>query len=208
VAFLDLDTLKTRLRIPLADTSQDVLLNGLVAAVNSELLGLFHLDDCPTQSYTTKYDVLDEVPGLWLRQYPVRSITSVTVDGVLQDAATYYLDERPGTIMGSLRRKAGGASAAFDYWPVGPQIVEVVHTAGWTGGTVDAELTAAAVSIATWLYNTEPKTGLESERIGQYAYKLASGAAGIGYGGANAGGFPAGAARVLAQWLRPFAQWS
>lgn len=205
MAFLDLATLKLRLRIPTADTSQDALLTGLVDSVNNEMLGLFYLDDCPTQSYTVKYDILDPVPGFWLRQYPVRSITTVTVDGTLQDADTYYLDERPDTVMGSLRRKRGGATAGFSDWPTGPQVVEVVHTAGWAGGVVDAALTGAAVAIAVWLYNVEPKTGLESERIGQYAYKLASASSGMG---ASAGGMPAGAARVLAQWKRPFAEWS
>ena len=208
MAFLDLATLKERLRIPAADTSQDDLLTGLVDSVNNELLGLFCLDQCDTMSYTVKYDVLDaDISGLWLKQFPVRSVTSVTVDGSALDSDEFYLDERVG-ILGSLHRKVGGAVAGRAYWPVGPQVVEVTHTAGWDPGQMDAALTSAAVSIAVWLYNTEPKTGLESERIGQYAYKLASGAAGIGYGGANAGGFPPGAARVLAQWRRPFAEWS
>ena len=130
MAFLDLATLKERLRIPAADTSQDSLLTGLVAAVNSELQELFNLTpDCTTRAYTESYDVLDPVDGIWLKQYPVRSITSVTVDGVLLDADQTYLDPRPG-VLGSLRRKRGGAVAGFASFPVGPQIVTVVHEAG------------------------------------------------------------------------------
>ena len=208
MSFIDLATLKIRLRIPAADTTQDALLTGLVDSVNNELLNLFCLDACAETSYTDKYDVLDEVPGIWLKRTPVTTVTSVTVDGTLQDGSTYYLDETVGASMGSLRRKSGSASNTFWHFPVGPQIVEVVYSAGWVGGIPDASLTSAAVSIAVWLYNTEPKVGLQSERIGQYSYKLASVAAGLGYGGANAGGMPAGAARVLSQWIRPFANWS
>lgn len=206
--FLDLATLKLRLRIPAADVSQDSLLTGLVAAVNNEMLGLFNLDQSTTTTYSVTYDVLDSVPGIWLKQYPVRIVNSVSIDGAALAAGEFYLDPRTD-VLGSLMRKSGsGAAQRRVFWPAGAQVVTVSHDAGWDGDVVDAALTSAAVSIATWLYNTEPKTGLESERIGQYAYKMASGAAGIGYGGAAAGGYPAGAGRVLAQWIRPFADWS
>ena len=207
MAFIDLATLKERLRIPAADTSQDDLLTGIVDGVNAELLNLFTLTVCAETTYTHSFDVLDEVQGIWLRSYPVTGVTTVTVDGTVQAAGTYYLDQRTEPL-GSLMRKSAGAASAKAYWPIGPQVVTVEYTAGWTSGTPDAALISAAVAIAVWIYNTEPKAGFESERIGQYAYKLASGAAGVGYGGPNAGGFPPGAARVLAQWVRPFADWS
>lgn len=207
MSFVDLATLKQRLRIPASDTSQDDLLTGIVAGVNAELLNMFNLDACAETTYTHSFDVLDEVQGLWLHSYPVTGVTSVTVDGTVQDAATYYLDQRTAPL-GSLMRKAAGAASAKAYWPIGPQVVTVQYTAGWASGTPSDDLISAAVAIAVWVYNTEPKAGFESERIGQYSYKLASGAAGVGFGGANAGGFPPGAARVLAQWVRPFAEWS
>jgi hypothetical protein len=61
--------------------------------------------------------------------------------------------------------------------------------------------------LAIYNYNTEPKSGFDSEKIGQYQYKLGSAASvGQGFGGAGAGGFPAHVARVLASWRRPFAE--
>lgn len=207
MSFTTVDNVKLVLGIPVADTSQDSLLTLYVDAANAELLGLFHLDECGSKQYTLQYDVLDaDTRGFWLRQYPVITVDTVTVAGSVLAVDEYYLEARTAR-MGSLMRKLTGSSSAFACWPVGPQIVEVVHTAGWAGAVVDKDLAAAATMLVVWAYNTGPKTGFDSERIGQYFYKLASGGS-AGFGGGGAGGFPAPVARVLAQWRRVFAEWS
>ena len=204
--FTDLDTVKTTLGIALADTSSDLLLQAIVDGVNASFLNHFYLTDCGPTPYTSKYDIVDAVGGFWLQQYPVISVDSVSVDGTLQAAASYYLDNRVGEF-GHLRRKYGGSVAMAACWPVGPQAVEVTHTAGWTGGAPDAALQRAATLLAVHDWNTGGKLGFESERIGQYSYKLGSAASvGQGFGGAGAGGWPAPVARALASWQRPFAE--
>ena len=199
--FTDLATVKTALGI--TDTSSDALIQSIVDGVNAQLLNWFHLTDCGPTQYTSSYDLVDEVTGFWLQEYPVISVDSVTVDGVVQDAGTFYLDNRVGSL-GHLRRKAGGSVSSPRVFPIGPQVVTVTHTAGWAGGNPPADLQRAATLLAIYDWNTGAKLGFESERIGQYSYKLGSGAGGSG--SAESGGWPAPVARALSQWARPFAE--
>jgi hypothetical protein len=202
--FTDLATVKAALNI--TGTESDAVLQAIVDGVNAAMLQFFYLTDCGPTAYSSSYDVVDDVASLWLQEYPVISVDQVLVDGVVQDPATYYLDNRVGEL-GHLRRKFGGSVAAPAQWPVGPQVVQVTHTAGWAGGTPPADLQRAATLWAVYDWNTGPKQGFQSERIGQYSYTLGSTAdVGAGFGGANAGGLPAPVARALSNWQRPFAE--
>jgi hypothetical protein len=202
--FTDLATVKAALGI--TGTESDVVLQAIVDGANAEMLRFFYLTDCGPTQYTSAYDVVDDVGGIWLQQYPVISVDSVSVDGTVQDAATYYLDSRVGDF-GHLRRKFGGSISAPACWPVGPRVVSVTHTAGWAGGTPPADLQRAATLLAIYDWNTGVKQGFQSERIGQYSYTLGSAASvGQGFGGAGAGGYPAPVARILAGYKRPFAE--
>jgi hypothetical protein len=184
----------------------DTLLTAIVDGVNASFLNHFCLTDCGPTQVQSKYDVVDPVQGIWLREWPVLSVDEVRVDGVLQDADTYYLDNRVGDF-GHLRRKYGGSVAAPAQWPVGPQVLDITHTAGWALGEPDDSLQRAATLLAVYDWNTGGKLGFMQERIGQYSYKLGSAASvGQGFGGAGAGGWPAPVARVLAYWQRPFAE--
>ena len=204
MSFTTLAAVKEALRI--SGTADDALITTIVAAVNAELLDFFHLDACASQQYTLSYDVLDEVRGIWLHPYPVISADTVVVDGVTLTAGEYYLEAR-NQRMGMLMRKDSGAVASAAFWPVGPQIAVITHTAGWASGTPDPSLVRAGTLLAVYAYNTEAKLGFVSERIGQYSYKLGSGiGSGQGAGGAEAGGWPAPVARILSQWVRPFAE--
>lgn len=201
--FTDLATVKAALGI--TDTASDVVLQSIVDGVNAELLAWFHLDDCGPTQYTSSYDIVDEVAGIWLQQYPVISVDSVTVDGVVQDSATFYLDNRVGEL-GHMRRKRAGSVRVPDQFPIGPQMVTVTHTAGWAGGVPDASLQRAATLLAVYDWNTGAKQGFQSEKIGQYSYTLRGGSGATGVSGAEGGGWPGPVARVLAQWARPFAE--
>jgi hypothetical protein len=202
--FTDLATVKATLAI--TGTEYDVVLQSIIDGVNAQLLGIFHLTDCGPTAYTSAYDIVDPVAGFWLQQYPVISVDSVSVSGAVLDPASYYLDSRVGEF-GHLRRKYGGAYSSAGCWPVGPQAVEVTHTAGWAGGSPDASLQRAATLLAVHDWNTGSKQGFQQEKIGQYSYRLGSGiGSGQGAGGAEAGGWPAPVARALSQWIRPFAE--
>ena len=195
MGFATIDDVKISLGIALSDTSQDARIQAYVNAANAELLTLFGLDTVNPTVYTNKYDIITTPePGFWLIQYPVIDIQSVTVDGDVIDSDEYYL-ARPQKF-GCINRKNG-------YWDVSNQYIEVSHTAGFA--VVPPQLTRAAVLLAIYMYNTEPKEGFEREKIGQYMYRLAGSVSIEGYGGAAAGGWPAGVSRILSQWIRPFA---
>ena len=207
--FTTLAKVKEELRIPAADTTHDARLTTIVAGVNAYFFGLFQLTDTDPTSYTETYDVLDfGTEGFWLVQYPVvlaTGVTEVKFDGTVQDADTYYLGRpRP---MGLLCFKTS-AGAPFSL-PCGRQHIEVTHTAGWAAG--DEHLVAlcgAATILAAYRFNTGgSKLGLDSEKIGQYSYKLAAGVAGagVGAGGSGRGYLPPDVSLILGGLIRPFA---
>ncbi len=189
MSFCTLNDLKLVLKIDTADTSQDDLLNSIVDASNSEMLSLFNLESTVPTSYANTYDVTDAFSrGMWLYQYPVISITSVSIDGTVIDPSKYYLKHPKGF---------GLIAGIDDNFYQSTQKIEITHVAGFD--PVPASLTRAAVVLAANMYNTEAKTGFKSERIGQYSYTL-------GGEGNLASDFPAQTKRALSQWLRPFAE--
>ena len=197
MSFTDLATVKEALGI--TDASQDALLTSIVDGVNAELLNVFCLTTCDPTAYTNTFDILDAFTrDIVLPQYPVISLDTVAENGTALTLTDDFYEGRP-VGWGVLMRKTC-------YWPVGQRTVEVTHTAGWAGGTPPADLQRAAVVLAVYTYNTEPKTGFQSERIGQYAYRLGSGGSGgAGGGGAEAGGWPASVSRILSNHRRTFA---
>lgn len=194
MAFLELADLKTLMRIPGADTTRDAELTMYVDAANAHLYAIFGgLEDSAPTEYVDKITV-DDVStfGVWTRRWPVLDspVPELVEDGSTVDGADYSIND-----MG-LVRLLGRAR----YFAHGPEVLEVTYTAGFAGGDPQlAELKLIAAQIAMFNVNTAPRGGLEQERIGQYSYKLADGAAG---GGEGAGGFgiPAAAERALAKW--------
>ena len=201
--FCELADVKAALRIPDADTTHDARLQQLIDATEAELLGMFHLDQVATQAYTNLYDFFDhDEEGVWLRQYPVVTVTEVKIDGVVQDLTQWYR-RRPANL-GFLAAQYNGKVI---YMPLGRQRLEVTHEAGWAGGVVDASLQMAAVSIVMARWNVDPHLGFDSERIGQYGFTLGVGGAGgvtASTGGLFTDGIPVSARRALSQWVRPF----
>ncbi len=198
MSFTTTALIKTLLEIPALDTTHDAKLDAIVAAVNKELLELFHLDQTLAKQYTEKYDVYDRyTEDIWLWAYPVITVDTVKFDGTTLDADQYY-KKKP--------QKMGMLSLLTRRFPVGRQLTEVTHTAGWAGDVVDDDLIAAAGLMVIVRFNTDAKMGFTSERIGQYFYQLGGGAAaGIGAsGGVGQDGIPLAARRILAQWVRPF----
>lgn len=204
MCFVTVDDVKEAVGIPPADTTHDAKLTKIVAAVNGTMLGWFFLDDCAPTQYTNRYDVLDYgTPGIWLVQYPVISIDAVSCDGTALDLSQIYL-ARPRK-MGLMQRARNHCVVP---WPVGAQRTEVTHTAGWApGDPALAALCGAALAWAVERFNVQPKSGLRSERIGQYSYTLGSATGGGGSsssGGTGGGSIPEYVAAVANQYVRPF----
>lgn len=194
VSFCTLSDVKESLRIPASDTSQDSLIQGIVDAANDEVLRLFNLTSTAPTEYTNKYDVYDAYSrGIYLIQYPVISITSVTIDQSVIDPSLYYL-KNPASF--------GLISGVNDNFYQSKQKIEIVHMAGFA--SIPPALKRGVITLAVSIYNLEAKTGFRSEKIGQYSYVLGSPAGGMD--GATVGDFPAQTKRALSQFIRPFAE--
>lgn len=100
--------------------------------------------------------------GIILARRPVVSITSVTVDGVLSDAADYECD----TASGILYRLSSDCPVAW----CGTKIA-IVFVAGWA--TVPPDLKAAAKKLVTALWaetNRDPNLKREKTDFGELEY--------------------------------------
>lgn len=147
---ISLADMKTILGI--GDASQDVLLTRLIEAYTASIHNYCQRILCPV-SHTVNfrrvngsgYQTWDYGGPLWLPQFPVRAITSVTIDTVLQAASTYYVDNR----LGYLHSTAG-------MW--GCDLIEVVYDAGFS--PVPGDLENAIVQLVTRAYNASGSTAL------------------------------------------------
>lgn len=196
MSFTTLARVKSALGIPPADTTHDTLLTDLVEESNAQLLRVFQLDECDPKSYTRKYDIDDSSTEAFpLRAYPVISVDEVKYGDTVQTLTEFYLRQP---------EDFGLISPTTDavVFPFGRRSVEVTHTAGFA--TIPPELRRAATVLAVAGFNTDGKIGFDSERIGQYQYKIA--AVGAAEGGTTSpGGWPSAVSRALANYIRPFA---
>jgi hypothetical protein len=186
-----LAAVKALLGIPASDTSKDAMLTILVDAANRTVLDVFGLTSAAVTSYTDRIDVDDDSTAILLtRRWPLVAVTSVTEQGAVLASSKYSSNE-----LGAIKLLTTGR-----FWAYGRESVVVVYTAGWS--SVPADLAYAAGLIAAFGFNTAPKVGLQSERIGQYSYTLGSdSSASSGTGGF---GIPPEAERILASWRRVF----
>lgn len=202
MAFTDLATVKILLSIPPADTTNDALLTALIGAVDAQMLELFWLDTTDPTSYTNSYDIDDsDTIRIVLRQYPVISFDEIKFDGTVQTLTEFYL--RNPTKFGRLGVKdrltgllGGIPLAAF---PFGRQFVEVTHTAGWVD--VPGDLAYVAGALVMQAFNIGPKAGFDSEKIGQYNYRLKGAGAAAG-GLSGVAPFPPLVQNIFASHLR------
>lgn len=194
MSFCTLSDVKATLKIPASDTSQDALLQDIVDSANDEMLRLFGLTSTAPTTYTNTYDVIDAYSsGIYLVQYPVISVTSVTIDGAVIDPSLYYL-KRPESF--------GLIAGTKSEWMQSRQLIQIEHVAGFD--PIPPSLKRGCIVLAVSMYNLESKTGFRSEKIGQYSYTLGNPAG--GFDGATAGDFPSQTKRALNQFLRPFAE--
>lgn len=190
---ITLASLKAFLSIPSADTTRDGALQTIVDGANQIVLDELRLTSVSVTAYEDRIDVDDESTAiLMLSRIPLVAITQVTDGGVVVDPSLYRAMVDTGAV------KRLGSS----FWSCGREAVVVSYTAGWAGAP-DAGLAYATMLIAAHAANTAPKSGLDSETIGQYSYRLADGSS-SGSGGAGGFGIPPAAERILSSWRRVF----
>jgi hypothetical protein len=195
--FADLAGLKTMLRIPSADTSRDAELTLYVDYANAMLYDAFGgITDSAVTTYTDAISIDDsQQNSLWVRRYPLVSVTSLTQNGnVLASSAYSYTD------LGCIRMKDG-----LMYFPFGTTTVSVTYTAGFAAGTPAlGELKIACLTLAAYAVNVASRAGISSEKIGQYSYDIGAAMGGLGNTAAGGFGMPPLVERILAKWDRSF----
>jgi hypothetical protein len=95
---------------------------------------------------------------LYLRQYPITAVASITLDDTALTVTTdYEIDTQ------ALYRE--------DYWTAGRRNIVVTYTAGYT--TIPEDLVMAVTHIVADMLASEPvNTAIKSEKIGDYQYTL------------------------------------
>lgn len=94
---------------------------------------------------------------LYLKQYPINSVTSITLDDETVDAADYTVEDT--------------GIYYEDGWTAGRRNIAVTYNAGYTTIPADLHMVCTRLS-ADVLQGVGQSATIESERIGDYQYKL------------------------------------
>jgi len=121
-----------KLEAGITDTSKDTLLEALINDASAAIR--VYLDrEITRTTHTAELYAVNANQYLYLKEYPVQSITSVTLGGVAQTAGTdYWLDGAPGR----LYRPAGWVGTyytrgTFPDIYAGARDISVTYVAGW-----------------------------------------------------------------------------
>lgn len=129
-------------------------------------------------SYTETHDG-DNQPRIWLRQRPVVSVTSVTVNNAAMNAADYTVDTRLGCIWHGAQGLSGPGRQRRPGWQSGVQNIVVTYTAGYSA--IPASVKRAAIVQCKYLSDSSRASSVyEFESLGDYQYKRSSQAASTG----------------------------
>jgi hypothetical protein len=120
-------------------------------------------------TYTDTFDG-DNQPRLWLRNRPVVSVTSVTVNNAAMNAADYTLDTRLGCLWYGAQGWAGVGRQRRPGWQAGVQNIVVTYTAGYAA--IPAPIKRAAIVQCKYLSDSSRASSVyEFESLGDYQYK-------------------------------------
>lgn len=130
----DLDSVKAYLKIDPSQTTNDDLLTGLINACSTAIE-----DYCRrafnTTTYTDEQYDGNNTPFLNLENFPVQSVSSVSLDGVVLDPSQYRLKNKTGVLsrIGPYPNTFTGLSISrFNtLWNRGFANIEVTYTAGF-----------------------------------------------------------------------------
>lgn len=186
--FASTTNMKLMLGIPSAITDHDTVLATIADAVDSIVLGELGLTTASVTSYTEKINIENSVQNEFAVTYvPLVSITSLTVNSVLQSDSTGY----EFTEWGAVRMLP-----VYNFLPTGRNVVEITYTAGFS--SVPNDLKYAGSLIGCSMFNQQSHVGMKSEKVGEYQYTLG--------GNGTGSSIPALATRILGKYRRIFAR--
>ena len=137
-----------KLEAGISDTSKDTLLEALINSTSAAIR--VYLDREVTRTtHTAELYAVNANQYLYLKEYPVQSVTTVTLGGATQAAnADYWLDSAPGR----LYRPAGWVGTyytrgTFPDIYAGARDISVTYVAGWYLPADGAYVAGAAASL-------------------------------------------------------------
>lgn len=145
-----LANVKEYLKIPVAETGDDNILNRLISAAD-EFVKVYCKRGLEAQAYTEYHSTKSGQDVLMLEQYPVNSITSIHDDpdrnygsGSLIDTTYYVFEAEPGIV------RLDGVT-----FYAGFQNVKVIYNAGYA--TIPADLEQATIELVAQKFNSYDK---------------------------------------------------
>lgn len=176
LALTTLANLRESLKVPTADTSNDVYFQHLIDRFSKLAENYIGRGDLTSAAATEGYDATGQL-YLILKRFPVSAIGSITVDGTVLDSSTYLLlnSGRNGMIQTKGQAFTGQMTTPFAgaRWPSGgdPERIQVTYTAGYTLSDV-ADLEQAAIeSITMWIQRRLFGFNMNAEALGSYSYE-------------------------------------
>lgn len=124
-----------KLEAGITDTSRDTLLEALINSASSAMRAYLDREIVRT-THTDELYAVNACQYLYLREYPIQSVTSVTLDGAAQVLNTDYFLGADDAKAGRLYKPTGwvGAYYARGTFPevyAGARGVKVTYIAGW-----------------------------------------------------------------------------
>jgi uncharacterized phiE125 gp8 family phage protein len=127
-ALTSLEAVKAYLKINLTETNDDALLEDLINASSSAIENYCKRNFIEQDYVDEEYDG-NGLSGLYLRQYPVKAITSVSIEELTLSATDYKCKKSIGKLIRKNCR-----------WPEGEINILVSYTAGYSKIPADLEL--------------------------------------------------------------------
>lgn len=146
-------------------TADEALYSFLISAVSAQVERMCNRSFASAE-YTEVVDGNGQTDIL-LSNYPIISLTSITLVNPFDDNGVDW-----GTDNVKIDYEAGTLYSPYG-WPVGRFNISVTYTAGYA--TIPDDLKAVVCQMVLDAYsNTSKRTGITSERMGDYAYTIAS----------------------------------
>jgi len=152
-------------------SDKDALINVLIPMV-TDLFNKAWDRDLRSSAATEEYDGSGS-PYIFLRRWPVSSTPAVVlkVDDEVVATTDYvvYYDE------GMIKLQTNTRTGLEPVITLGDKNVEVTYTAGYSGASIPKDIELAAVLMTGYLVENKGviASGMQSERIGNYSYRVA-----------------------------------
>lgn len=171
-ALVSLSELKIAVQIALDTTTYDTALVQMINDVTDDIEKECEGRRFKSASYTSERYSGTGQKELFLRNFPITAVSSVTIDGETVNAASDYNDYSKYWIEPIIDgHKLYGVLYREDKWDRGDQNVVVSYTGGYTA--IPGRLRRAAMLACKSLYNLYRNTeGKKSESIGKYSYSI------------------------------------